>query len=312
MNRRPLTAGLLETPSFHYSRLAAEKHGCDLAMGHLLGIGSLVCFTPVARALARRLGRPVKLLSAPYDAWENLEQGGSPYPLWEQNPYVGEIVDGEALDPDLMWEVSREAHNFPQPGHIIDNHLAAHGLRRAPGMPLAGEIYLSAEEQRNALERLAHLPRPLVCLCPYGRSAPGPASPWHEGRWRELVATLQDRLGFFAVGGGDAPKSLDVEQPSTSLREMFALIWAADAYVGFDTGPSHAAAALGVPSAVLWDAVNKSHLEEAKQPGYAAAMMNRWGYPQNRNLMILGERDDDVKKEILSFLATCLVPPAFI
>jgi hypothetical protein len=311
MNRAPLTAGFLDTPPLTAARRAAQEFGCDLAIGNQLGIGSLVCLTPVAAALARRLGRPVRLLSGPYDAWDNLAQGGSPYPLWEHNPYVGEIVDGESLDADLMWAVSREAHNFPQPGHMVDNHLALYGLRRPPGAALRGELHISAEEGRAALQRLAHLPRPLVCLCPYGRSAPGPESPWYVERWLELIDTLRGKVGFFAVGGGDQAKPLPVEQPATTLRELFALIWAADAYVGFDTGPSHAAAALGVPSVVLWDAVRKTGLEEAKQPGFAPAMLNRWAYPQNRNLMILGERNREVSREIIAFLAANLATPTF-
>lgn len=311
MSRAPLSAGLLETPPLFHGRRAAEQNGCDLAIGNRVGIGSLICLTPVVKLMARRLGRPLRLLTAPFDIWNNQPLAGTPYPMWEQNPYIGEIVDGREFDPDLMWDVSRESHNFPQTGHFIDNYLAAHGLRRPSNMPLRGDLYLSAAERHAALERLAHLPRPLVCLCPYGRSASGPGFPWHLARWQELIATLEGRVGLFAVGGGDNPKPLAVEQPATTLRELFALLWAADAYVGFDTGPAHAATALGVPSVVLWDAVAKSPLEEEKQPGYAAATLNRWGYPQNHNLTILGERDSEVMDEILSFLAAQLLPPTF-
>lgn len=294
-----------------YSRRAAESFGCDLAIGQRLGIGSLICFTPVVRAFSRRIGRPIRLLTGTYEEWDNQERGGTSYPTWENNPYIGEIVDGEQLDLELMWEVNCEAHNFPQPGHIIDNYLSTYGLHRYPGVPLQGDLYLTENEQRNALEQLAHLPRPLICLCPYGRSSPGPDSPWYLDRWLELIANLQGHVGFFAVGGGDAPKPLPLDQPMTTLRELFALIWAADAYVGFDTGPSHAATALNVPSVVLWDAVNKSKLEEEKQPGYAAAMINRWAYPQNCNLMILGERENEVMNEIIDYLASSLIKPRF-
>jgi len=311
VSRAPLSAGLLDTPPLFHARRAAELAGCDLAIGNRLGIGSLICLTPAVKLTARRLGRPLRLLTAPYDIWNNRPVDGTPYPMWEQNPYIGEIVDGRVLDPDLMWEVSRESHNFPQTGHFIDNYLAASGLYRPSNMPLRGDIYLSAEERGVALERLAHLPRPLVCLCPYGRSSSASDSPWYLERWQELIAALDGRVGLFAVGGGDSPKPLGVEQPATTLRELFALLWAADAYVGFDTGPAHAATALGLPSLVLWDAVAKSPLEEGKQPGYAAATLNRWGYPQNRNLTILGERGSEVMDEILSFLAAQLLPPVF-
>ncbi len=312
MSRAPLSAGLLETPPLFHTHRAIELSGCDLAVGNRLGIGSLICLTPVVKLTARRLGRPLQLLTAPYDTWNNTPIDGPSYPMWEHNPYIEEIVDGRTLDPHLMWEVSRESHNFPQIGHFIDNYLAAHGLRRKFDMPLRGDLYLSAAEQNAALERLAHLPRPLVCLCPYGRSSSATDSPWYLERWQELIAAIEGRVGLFAVGGGDNPKPLPLDQPVTNLRELFALLWAADAYVGFDTGPAHAATALGVPSVVLWDAVTKSPLEEGKQPGYAAATLNRWGYPQNRNLTILGERDNEVMDEILSFIAAQLFHPVFI
>jgi hypothetical protein len=309
VSQAPISAGLLDSPPLFHSRRAAAASNCDLAIGNRIGIGSLICLTPVVKLLARRLGRPLRLLTAPYDTWNNRPLDGTPYPMWEHNPYISEIVDGCEFNANLMWEVSRESHNFPQIGHFIDNHLAAHGLRRPPNMSLHGDLYLTTAERCAAMERLAHLPRPLVCLCPYGRSSSGPDSPWYLERWLELIAALEGAVGLFTVGGIDNPKPLPVEQPVTSIREFFALLWAADAYVGFDTGPAHAAAAFGVPSLVLWDAVTKSPQEESKQPGYATATLNRWAYPQNRNLTILGEYEGEILQEIISFLAAQLFTP---
>ena len=59
--------------------------------------------------------------------------------------------------------------------------------------------------------------------------------------------------------------------PKTTIRKIIALIWASDLYIGFDTGPSHIATALAKPAVVLWNAIRKAPLEEAKQAGFSIA-----------------------------------------
>ena len=292
-----LKPGLLDTEPFLRTRVHAARNHCDLAMAGRIGLGSLVCFTPLAEAMARRLGRPIRLLTA---SCGDDGTTGEPYPVWRHNPYVGEIVDADSIDPAIDHDLSREAHNFCQCGHITENLLAAYGLRLRRRR---GSIHLSADEQRRALDRLSHLPRPLVCLNPHGRSSSPPGAPWHRERWLQLIDRLTGRAGVFAIGfDQDGCKDLPVFQPDTTLREMMALIWAADAYVGFDSGPSHIAPAVETPAVVLWDAVRKVALEEDKTPGFATAMINRWSWPQNLNLMILGERHTEILDRILDHL----------
>jgi ADP-heptose:LPS heptosyltransferase len=90
--------------------------------------------------------------------------------------------------------------------------------------------------------------------------------------------------------------------PRTTIRQFVALLWASDLYIGFDTGPSHIATALAKPAVVLWDALRKAPLEEAKQAGFSIAHMSRWAYPQNRNLVILGEKEREVLDWCLEFV----------
>ena len=56
----------------------------------------------------------------------------------------------------------------------------------------------------------------------------------------------------------------------------------------------HVAAAFDRPSLILWDPERKLQAEESWQTGFSPDVMLRWGYPQNRNLMILGERSDEL------------------
>ena len=67
-----------------------------------------------------------------------------------------------------------------------------------------------------------------------------------------------------------------------------ALVWASDLFVGFDSSVAHVACAFTIPSVVLWDPFRKLEIEERCNTYFAPAAMSRWGYPQNRNFMLLG------------------------
>lgn len=285
----------LDSDPFVLTRRHAGEHGCDLAIPGEIGIGSLVCYTRLVEEFALRQGRPVRLLTVPLDCSEESRrsEGEEDYPLWEGSPFLDTIVNADLIDPAISQDLSAEMDNFCQSGHEIENLCAPYGLRPRA---LRGSLFLSREEMQWGLAQLSALPRPVVCLCPYGRSSSLPGSPWYLDRWLELVAALEGRAGLFQVGHDNfEQKSLPVFTPKTTIRQIIALIWASDLYIGFDTGPSHIATALGKPAVVLWDALRKAPLEEAKQPGFSIAHMNRWSYPQNRNLVILGEK----KREVL-------------
>lgn len=293
----------LDAEPFVFARRYAAEHGCDLAVPGSIGIGSLVCYTRLVEEFSLREGRPVRLLTVPLDCSYDgrRSEGEGDYPLWEENPYVETIVNADLLDPAISEHLSAEMDNFCQARHEIENLCAPYGLRPRA---LRGSLFLSREEKQWALEQLSGLPRPVVCLCPYGRSSSLPGSPWYLDRWLELVDALDGVAGVFQVGHEHfEQKPLPVFTPATTIRKIIALLWASDLYIGFDTGPSHIATAVGKPSAVLWDAVRKAPLEEAKQAGFSIAHMNRWAYPQNRNLVILGEKKREVLDWCLEFVS---------
>jgi len=284
----------LDSDPFVLSRHHATEHGCDLAVPGAIGIGSLVCYTRLVEEFARRQGRPIRLLTVPLDCSMDgrRSEGEGDYPLWDGNPFVETLVNAGLIDPVITEDLSAEMDNFCQARHEIENLCAPYGLRPRQ---LRGSLFLSREEMQWGLVQLSGLRRPVICLCPYGRSSSLPGSPWFLDRWHELVQSLGPKAGLFQVGN-DAfeQKPLPVFTPKTTIRKIVALIWASDLYIGFDTGLSHIATALARPAIVLWDAVRKSPLEEAKQAGFSIAHMSRWAYPQNRNLVILGEKEREV------------------
>lgn len=298
----------LDTEPFVYSRRYAMEHGCDLAIPGSIGIGSLVCYTRLVEEFALREGRPVRLLTVPLDcSYDGRRSAGeTDYPLWDENPYIETIVNADAIDPAISGHLSAEMDNFCQARHEIDNLCAPYGLRPRA---LRGSLFLSREEMQWALAELSGLKRPVICLCPYGRSSSLPGSPWYLDRWLELVEALDGVAGLFQVGNENfEQKPLPVFTPETTIRKIIALIWASDLYIGFDTGPSHIATALAKPAVVLWDAVRKAPLEEAKQAGFSIAHMNRWAYPQNRNLVILGEKQREVLDWCLELAFETMAP----
>lgn len=293
----------LDSEPFVFARRYAAEHGCDLAVPGSIGIGSLVCYTRLVEEFARREGRPVRLLTVPLDCSEDdrRSEGEGDYPLWDGNPFVDAIVNADLLDPAISEHLSAEMDNFCQARHEIENLCAPYGLRP---QELRGSLFLSDEEMQWGLAQLSALRRPVVCLCPYGRSSSLPGSPWYLDRWLELVEALNEKAGVFQVGHENfEQKPLPVFSPPTTIRKIIALISASDLYIGFDTGMSHIATALGKPAVVLWDAVRKAPLEEAKQAGFSIAHMNRWAYPQNRNLVILGEKNREVLDLCLQYVS---------
>lgn len=281
-----------DTPPFYYAKHYAEKYKCDLAIPNGSGIGNVLAFTRLVEEYALKIGRRLKILTGPINPWVGTVQRESKYPTWENNPFISAIVDAEEIDPQIMEKVVLEEDNYCQFGHIIENICFCYGLKPRALRP---SLFLSAQEMSWGIDTLSGLKRPVVCLHPTGTSSSTPDSPWFMDNWLQIIERLKDKVGFVQVGKFDTDhKQLGIESPETTLREAMAIIWAADMTLGFDSCLSHIATAFEKPAIVLWDAVRKSKLESAKHPGFASANMLRWSYPQNRNLLILEEKSDEI------------------
>ena len=288
---------LPEAP-FYFAKELAQRANCDLAVpnGQDSGIGDVLVFTPLVEEFARREGRRIRLLSAPVDPIVGLVEGESDYPIWLNNPFISEIVDAREFGNQAVKALSDERNNCCQFNHIIENICVSYGFSVRRIRP---SLYLTLEEQIWAIETLKDLKRPLVAIHPGGKTSPLPTSPWHQKNWHEVIRRCQDVAGFVQIGKHDYDqRMLEIPAPITTLRQMFSIVWACDAFIGFDSGPMHVAAAFDRPSVVLWDPERKLLAEELWQVGFSPAVMLRWGYPENRNLMILGERSDEITVQV--------------
>lgn len=297
----PLLAGrFLSSAPFEAAKTFAARAEADLAVPNGPGIGDVMCFTRLVEDHARRLGRPITLLTAPIAPYYGAHPRDGPYPIWENNPFVGDIINANLIDEAIMRDVVVEKDNHFQFSHVIYNIGMNYGVAPAVMRP---SLFLSAAEMRKALTTLENIRRPVICLHTSGKSSTPPGLPWHHQRWIELIEQLNDRFGLIQLGRRDYKfTELPVFFTDTNVREALALIWACDIFIGFDSGLAHAASAFSKPSIVLWDAVHKSMVEEQKEPGFALAALSRWAYPFNKNILILGEKNREILDVILKLV----------
>lgn len=116
----------------------------------------------------------------------------------------------------------------------------------------------------------AGLPRPHVLIARHASSWT-PNKEWPGAYWDDLVARLADRGTVIEVGGPpEAPAAppdghyVDL-RGRTTLPELVAAIAAADVHVGPVTGTVHIAAAVGVPSVVIYGGYE--HPDCSRYPG---------------------------------------------
>lgn len=141
-----------ETP-FYVAKLLAEHSRCDLAVsnGQCGGLGDVLVFTPVVEEYARRLGRRIRLLSAPFSPQVGLVAGELNHPIWLNNPFISEIVDARQFGADAVRALDLDRDNCCQCSHVIENICASYGLSSRRLRP---SLYLGAQEQAIALESL--------------------------------------------------------------------------------------------------------------------------------------------------------------
>ncbi|MDF1554276.1 MAG: glycosyltransferase family 9 protein [Deferrisomatales bacterium] len=140
------------------------------------------------------------------------------------------------------------------------------------------EIFLTVAEKLGALALRDHLLKPganrLVTVDPSHRRA---TRRWPARHYGELCAALYGRLGALPVvlwGPGEealaeevvgASEGTALKAPLTALREMAALIGAADLHVGNCSAPRHIAVAVGTPSFTVLGATSSGWTHPATE-----------------------------------------------
>ena len=293
-------------PPFHFSKKYAMEYRCDVAVtnGDGSGIGNVIAYTRLIEELSLKMGRRIKLLTAPMRPKVGVVDEERPYPVWENNPFIDSILNADEIDPQIIRLINQEKTNHCQFNHVIENICFDYGVRPRSLRP---SLFLSSAEQAWALDQIAHIKRPVVCLHRGGTTSCRTDSGWSFVNWQQLLQACKHRCGFFEIGLIEQDtRSLGIFSKKTHVRQMMGLIWASDLFIGFDSAPMHVAAAFEKPSIILWDAIRKLEAEERCQRGFAPAVILRWGYPQHRNVMILGDRNDETLRVVIDYiLQTC-------
>jgi hypothetical protein len=289
-------------PPFFFSNLLAKETGCDLAAPNWFGIGNILVYSRLVEEYALSIGRPIRLLTAPLRPSVGVVANEEDYPIWKNNPYISEIVNAEEIDADfdVMRLINNEMDNFCHFNHMIENICATYGLQPRKLKP---SVFLSPEEMTWGLNKLSHLKRPVICIHPSGTSSVFSDSPWYFDNWQKIIKEFEGKASFIEVSKrGLDNKNLSAFNVETTLRQAMALIWASDIFIGFDSGPTHIATAFDKPAFVLWNVLRKNEIEEPIKAGFGPATMLRWSYPQNRNMMLLGEYKNEIYGELKNFL----------
>lgn len=273
---------MIETPSVKPPRILVIRGGA---------IGDFILTLPVLAALRERfpqakievLGYPriasLALSGGSAKAVHAIEspglamffaRGGSLDLEWRDFFGQFDIVISYLFDPDKFFETNVKScgpRQFIAAQHRPDEDKAIH----------ASDVFLKPLEQLTIFEgdpvarlELLGLGKRKNCLALHPGSG-NESKNWPEENWRELVGHLLDHspLNLLFIGGeaeGDRLQRLANGMPSDRLEiaqhiplpELALRLAKCVGYVGHDTGVTHLASALGLPTLVLWGPSNET------------------------------------------------------
>lgn len=155
------------------------------------------------------------------------------------------IARKEELGPD---EVFAWVTNYPTNRPYIEAIEKGRFVYRADFKAEPGEIYLGKDEIRPKADYIVIEPN-------VKKDMTGPNKDWGWDNWVRLAKSLEGPL--VQLGPLDCQRRIKRARHivTRTFREAMSALSAARLYVGPDGGLHHAAAALGVPSVVLWGGV---------------------------------------------------------
>jgi ADP-heptose:LPS heptosyltransferase len=232
------------------------KPGIHICLGH--GIGDGFMATPMMHVLKRM--NPDRNLAV-YAPWASA--------VLEGNPDVDEVA-AHLLDAQRTVRLEQSVYTWASAngwkGHLTEAYCRMFDLP-APEDPCP-RIFWPAGSERDCVS--SELPAtPYVVIAPWSTAktfdlyGPSGNKNWPIDRWPQVVAwAKQNGLEVVQLRGSeDEPlvEGVDVDFCNKPLRETFACIAGAALLVSVDTMAHHAAAALGVPSVVLWGRSKPEH-----------------------------------------------------
>jgi heptosyltransferase-2/heptosyltransferase-3 len=207
---------------------------------------------------------------------------------YRQLPRIRRMISLSGIDPGRCVFISDEPQGGPE--HLVDR-LSRFGERTPPslragdypssGTPRSPKLYVldSDKAERDAwLRTRGWLDRQRILIQPGNHRSMSPRrgrwrrlnldnKAWPLDRWVTLVQRVRARMpdALIVLRGATeelpmlreiqgAIGSQDIVIAGENLRQLFALCESAHSMISVDTGPAHAAAALGLPLVVLYGA----------------------------------------------------------
>jgi ADP-heptose:LPS heptosyltransferase len=248
--------------------------------------------------------------------------------------YRGGIPEDHIVDSrDFKWQPEQNfADRYIQLGNETPRAFA--GLPGWPGprpaTSRAAQILLTAAARAEGERWLVHravADRPFIVVHPGSRhiarrgmrSRAGSDKYWPEARWGEVIRTVRDLRPDFAVLLSGTPKesrfnadiiacsgATDVHNVADDLpiRTLLPILERAHSMISVDTGPAHAAAALGCPTVSLFGTANAVLFRPGGATTPAVALTGIVNGVQN----ILGITVESVVKAWLDLIGSAAEP----
>lgn len=208
-------------------------------------LGDVLWIEPVIRALSKKGNRLV--VHTKYNVL--FQNYPIPNVLFKDKLSIGEkiLVRLEQLFKRNVFTISLDNAYENVPGtHFL------HAYQKKSGLPLTSEypqIYLSDAEKAKTFLEGKYVVLHIESFAEKSRQIYG--IDWNA------VATHLNHQGFTVVQTGLNPEPIEnTIHIRTSIRDLMSLMYKASLFIGIDSGPSHIAASLKVPSIILFGAIN--------------------------------------------------------
>lgn len=226
----------------HWNKVRRFDH--PIIVRRTFAAGDVLLITPIIRALKKKYARcPITVIT---DRPE----------IFEGNPNVARCASTrEAMPGDAMYALfidldgSYEAHPTQ---HVLDSYADAAGLERSE-VEWRLELFVphTMHDKMNFIRYMGD-----KCAAIHVGPTSWPGKNWPIERWNQVVQWLRSN-GWGVILFGDGPKDarILVEKDlrgQNGLAELTGYLAACQLFVGLCSFPAHVAAAVNVPSVVLY------------------------------------------------------------